>query len=335
MTIITFPLSEAASAHPHLRRFNARTDLRRVADLVELCFADTLDLDGRRYIQQMRRTAEHSQFLNWAASVASRTSFPFSGFVWEQDGEIIGNLSLIPMNARRRKVFLIANVAVHPDHRRRGIARKLTDAALHDCRARRADDVWLHVREDNPGAQALYQGMGFIDRGRRSSWHSPYAPREGEGSTAYKVVPAQARHRKPLLSWMRRLHPEHLDWYLSLKLNLFQPGPLGAVLRLLNGATIQQWAVLRGSRLAGAVSWQRTQAMLDRLWLAVPETIEQGAVTALLNEALHHLRKRKRLHLEIPVGLATDELEAAGFTHNHTLIWMQYGGLNDRNRQSR
>lgn len=57
-----------------------------------------------------------------------------SGFVWEENGQIIGNLSLIPSTKGGRRVVVIANVAVHPDHRRRGIAHELTQRALQTLR---------------------------------------------------------------------------------------------------------------------------------------------------------------------------------------------------------
>ena len=332
MTIITFPLSEARSTHPHLRRFNVRTDLRRVADLVEKCFADTLDLDGRRYIQQMRRTAEHSQFLGWASGVANRASFPFSGFVWEEDGEIVGNLSLIPMPARKGKIFLIANVAVHPEHRRRGIARKLTDAALEDCRNRRADEIWVHVRDDNPGARSLYTSMGFIEHSNRSSWHGHIQKPDNAASPEdVQIGPVQRRYTNKLIAWLERLHPHQLDWYLRLNVNLFLPGLRGKLHRFLNGAVVRQWAAVRDSNLLGVITWQRTHAASDRLWLAAPEKMEAHAITALLSAALSGIKTNKTLHLEYPAGLATSVFEAAGLTHTHTLIWMQYGGLNVRN----
>jgi ribosomal protein S18 acetylase RimI-like enzyme len=334
MTIITFPLSEARSAHPHLRRFNVRTDLRKVADLVEECVSDTLDVDGRRYIQQMRRTAEHSQFLGWASGVASRASFPFSGFVWEQDGEIIGNLSLIPMATSKRKVFLIANVAVHPGHRRRGIARKLTIAALDDCRSRRAEEVWLHVREDNPGARELYTAMGFKERSVRTSWQSNLRKPEFAASSDVRIIPVQGRHSNQLGSWMEQLHPDHLGWYLPFNVNMFLPGLRGKIYRFLNNAVIRQWAAVRGSDLLGVLTWQRTNAAADRFWLAAPHNMDENAIAALLAAARNQIRTNKSLHLEFPAGMAAGAIEASGFSHNHTLIWMQYGGLNVRNRSS-
>lgn len=326
MTIITFPMTEFRPAHPHLRRFNVRTDLQAVANLVERCFDETLDADGRRYIQQMRSTAQHPQFLSWAAGVANRVSFPFGGFVWDQDGQIIGNVSLIPMPARRQKIHLIANVAVHPDHRRRGIARKLTLAALEESRARRADQVWLHVREDNSGARKLYRDMGFLERARRTSWYSSWK-NTGSGVKADGVIlPPKRSHWPQQRDWLRRLHPEQLDWYLSLKRDLLRPGLRGALSRLFSGTSPRQWAVLREGELQGVVSWMRTYSASDRLWLATPPEIDALAVQALLDHALNQVRSSKPLHLEFPAGQATGVLEAAGFDLHHTLIWMQYGG---------
>ncbi|RPJ49686.1 MAG: GNAT family N-acetyltransferase, partial [Chloroflexi bacterium] len=114
----------------YIRKVNIRQDLLAVADLIELCFANTLDEDGREYLRQLRWTARDMNYLSWLQGAAERISTPLYGFVWEENGQIIGNLSLIPLNRGGRLVYLIANVAVHPDHRRRGIGRLLTQEAL-------------------------------------------------------------------------------------------------------------------------------------------------------------------------------------------------------------
>lgn len=41
-----------AELKSNLRSFDMRRDLLAVADLVELCFKDSLDADGRMYIRQ-------------------------------------------------------------------------------------------------------------------------------------------------------------------------------------------------------------------------------------------------------------------------------------------
>src|SRR3972149_2661349 len=115
---LTLPKPKASQ----LRPFDLRRDLLPVADLVELCFAESLDADGRLYIRQMRQAAAGP-----GMALGSATSM--SGFVWVEEGSLVGNLSLIPHHYGRRRLYLIANVAVHPDHRRHGIARTLTQAA--------------------------------------------------------------------------------------------------------------------------------------------------------------------------------------------------------------
>ncbi len=152
MAAITIPL---LAETPQLRPLNILHDLPAVADLIEKCFASTMDAEGRSYLQQMRRAGRDNSFLRWAASAVETASMPLSGYVWEENGQIIGNVSLIPHHHKRKKYYLIANVATHPDHRRRGIGRALTEVAIRHARARNSSEIWLHVRDDNPGAIAL------------------------------------------------------------------------------------------------------------------------------------------------------------------------------------
>ena len=103
-----------------LRPLNIFRDLPQVADLIEQCFSATMDEDGQSYLQQMRSAGRDTSFLQWATSASS---VPLSGIVWEENGKIVGNVSLVVHNYKSRKITLIANVATHPDYRRRGIGR--------------------------------------------------------------------------------------------------------------------------------------------------------------------------------------------------------------------
>ncbi len=328
MTIITFPLSEMTAAHPHLRRFDLRRDLDAVATLVEECFSSTLDADGKRYVRQMRNTAQHPQFLRWAANMAERMSVPFNGFVWEQDGRVVGNLSLIPMHTRGRKIYLIANVAVHADFRRKGIARSLTEAALDECRRKRAHQIWLHVRQDNPGAQQLYEGLGFVERARRTQWYSN--PLEGTRPSGSRppVKGVSLQERRPAhwfqqLAWMNELHPELLEWYLPLNVNSLRPGLAGWFYRMLTGTLPRQWSALWNDRLLGVAAWVRSNASADRLWLAAHPEGETIAIRELLPLVQEKVGRRP-FNVEYPAGRADEAFRAAGFEEHQTLIWMEY-----------
>ena len=92
---MTARLKESTGPLP-IRSFDVRTDLLSVSDLVELCFADRLSPDGEALLRKMRSSARNQRFQEWAYSVAGRVSMPFTGYVWEEGGEIVGNLSMIP-----------------------------------------------------------------------------------------------------------------------------------------------------------------------------------------------------------------------------------------------
>ena len=60
----------------------------------------------------------------------------------------------------------IQDVFVLPDHRRRGIASQLTEAAENEARRRGSDRISLSVsQEQNPAAKLLYEKLGYVDAG--------------------------------------------------------------------------------------------------------------------------------------------------------------------------
>jgi beta-lactamase class A len=100
MSSITIPIK--TNDHPHLRPLNVLRDLSEVADLIELCLSPTMDNDGQRYLSDMRRASRDDSFLRWASRMTETASLPLMGYVWEQDGRIIGNASLIPFDKGKR-----------------------------------------------------------------------------------------------------------------------------------------------------------------------------------------------------------------------------------------
>jgi len=63
----------------------------------------------------------------------------------------------------------IMNVAVHPDHRRKGIASKLLHNLFSDLTGVSA--VYLEVRDSNEPAQRLYEHFGFKPCGKRRNYY--------------------------------------------------------------------------------------------------------------------------------------------------------------------
>ena len=60
----------------------------------------------------------------------------------------------------------VAELYVQPEHRRQGRGLALMNAALTAARAQGADYVEVATSEDDTGARALYERLGFVNRER-------------------------------------------------------------------------------------------------------------------------------------------------------------------------
>ena len=68
--------------------------------------------------------------------------------------------------------FHILNLAVHPQHRRKGIGRRLLEYSLHRAEQRDAEKAFLEVRRSNSPAIELYKKLGFRIIGVRPRYYS-------------------------------------------------------------------------------------------------------------------------------------------------------------------
>ena len=68
----------------------------------------------------------------------------------------------------------LLNIAVHPDARGRGVAKKLVNAGLGYLKEAGAEEVRLEVRPENAPALAAYRDTGFIERGRTRDIHGEW-----------------------------------------------------------------------------------------------------------------------------------------------------------------
>ncbi len=321
MSSITLPVK--VNDHPYIRPMNVLRDLSAVADLIELCFSSTMDQDGQRYLSDMRRASHDDRFLHWASHVAETASMPMTGYVWEQDGRIVGNASLIPFRDHGRRVYLIANVATHPDYRRQGIGRALTERVTHQARAKGASAVWLHVREDNPGAISIYESLGFQEIARRTAWFAGPERSIGSSNTGITIVPRHPRFWPLQLSWLQRIYPDHLSWYHSWTLTAMRPGFWNSLYLFFIDLQIKQWAAVRGDELLATLSWMPQGGRTEPLYAATGEGADGEALTRLLIHARRTMSHYAALSLDFPAGEMTDALLAAGFIPRRTLLWMR------------
>jgi ribosomal protein S18 acetylase RimI-like enzyme len=312
-----------STANGHLRRLDMRQDLAKVADLVELCFRETLDPEGKQYLNEMRRAAHNATLIRWASSMLEESSMPPSGFVWEEDGRLVGNLSLIPIQVQGERGYMIANVATHPDFRGRGIARALTITALGYVHSRGAHNTWLQVREDNPSAIHIYQSTGFSERLRRTSWYSGPSFPDTPIPADVRITKRHPDHWTLQRDWLKRIYPPELEWHIPMEWSAFRPDLLGWLYRFFSLDFPNHWSVERRGELKGVLTWKHSIGYSDPLWLAIPGEIDEQATLGLLLKVRKSVRSLQPLSMNYPAGLAVDILRQAGFYPHQTLIWME------------
>lgn len=319
MTTISIPLK--AQEHSHIRAMNVLRDMSAVADLIELCFAQTMDNDGQRYVNDMRRAGRDEGFLRWANHIAETASLPLMGFVWEENGRIVGNASLIPFRDKGKSIHLIANVATHPDYRRRGIARALTERAVRAARDKHTTAIWLHVRDDNPGAIKMYADLGFAEIARRTSWVLNPALPQPQSALDIQIVPRHPRFWAQQLAWLRRLYPDSIAWYHNWNFNSLRPGFWAWFANLFMDFDLEQWAAVRGDELLATLTSVPNGGRSGSLFATAGGS--PAALTQILSYARHHLSRNHTLTMDFPGGEMTDAIAAAGFAPRRTLIWMR------------
>ncbi len=319
----SFTISAHAEQPANLRPLSILRDLPAVADLIEMCFSSTMDNDGKRYVQDMRRAGNDNSFLKWANRAADSTSLPLTGYIWEENGKIIGNASLVPFRNNKQRVYLIANVAVHPDHRRKGIARILTERAMQHAHEKKINNIWLHVRDDNPAAIDLYTQLGFVERARRTSWQAvtdSYAPIL---QTDIAITNRHPRDWQTQLNWLSRLYPDLLAWHRNWTFASLRPGFFNWLYLLFIDMNIRQWTAVRKDQMEAALAWI-PDGRGEYLFPAISDRSDPVALTALLLQARRDMSPYyPKVAMEFPSTEFDGAILAAGFKSIRTLIWMQ------------
>ena len=145
------------------------TDIRRArsAELPSLGRLGALlvqqhhDFDPRRFLAPRAATAEH-----YAAFLGSQLDDPDAlVLVAEREGRVIGYtfsaMEGYDYKSLRGPAGLLHDILVDPDHRGRGVGRRLLDETISMLRARGARQVVLSTAERNESAQRLFARLGF------------------------------------------------------------------------------------------------------------------------------------------------------------------------------
>jgi len=310
------------------RWIDLRRDLPGIADLLSTAFAERLDEDGHAALRQLRRIAR-SRSAQRTYAAREIPGAPLYGFVWEEEGRIVGNVSLIPLKTRPRQ-YLIVNVAVHPAYRRRGIAAALMEAAMRYAWQRGARAVWLQVETWNHGAIALYHRLGFTDREVVTLWKAqPESPPRAPLPPGLRLHTRLARRREwpQMEAWLTATYPAERQWHFPLPTwQALAPTWGGFFWRLLHPLSFRQWVATRARRLCAAAVWLPAPgAPSDAFLLAAPPDLPPDDLVPLLAAMRRHAHRP--LRGELPQGFLAEGLTAAGFQPNRHLLWMHWTPL--------
>ena len=333
--MITVSTLEQPATSDGLRPVNLRTDLAALADLLEIAFAPTMDSSGRSAIREMRALSRIGAGLGVLQNMSELAQGMSMGYVWVEQGRLIGNVSVYPSNgaADLATAWVIANVAVHPDYQRRGIANRLMQASLEMVRRKRGSKAILQVDADNYTAQRLYRRLGFVDERAWTTWRRPITAvrppmlpqgphithRTGaEWLAEYRLAQQMFPVERGGLGWLRPLYPGQFrrslwsrvkDWVSlrSLERLIIRSEDEGLILASL-------W--IESGLMAGSV----------HLTLMVDPQYEGLYDEALLNTTARRFGDSQALTIEFPADLETTTalLRRYGFSPRREVIHMRW-----------
>lgn len=152
------------SAESGIRPFDIGRDLRPVAELIADAFAHELDKRGSAALREMRIMSHVGALLKLLNRSTGEFDDIFGGFVWVEMGKVVGNVTVQRADSAGVR-WQIANVAVAPPYRGRGISRQLMLRALEYIRENGGDWAVLQVYAQNHVARTLYDRLQFEEVG--------------------------------------------------------------------------------------------------------------------------------------------------------------------------
>lgn len=308
---------------PNIRPIEIRKDLSSIADLIERCFFETMDDEGKDYVRNVRQIARGLGGFYLEHTTPESSPLPFHGYVWIEDGKIIGNLTLIVVRRLSKHTYLIANVAVEPQHRGRGIAKALTERALQHVQENDGKKVLLQVRDDNPPAQHIYLSNGFSEDFRRTTWVWKERPAMlADPVNDLRVTSRRKEEWTQERAWLEELYPKGVSWNLPYDINRLKPGFWTWLNVFLMGGSTRSWSARVGGTLQGTAIHESGLESVDFVWLAGSPAYESLVIPKLLQTVTRYTSSFRKLQINYPATRGESAFLAAGFRKLNTLIWM-------------
>ncbi len=321
-----------STAQNGLQPVDVTRHLGGIADLIELCFSAELDASGRGLIREMQFLSHAGPALR-VLQVLMIGGQPWNlGYVWVDNGRVVGSASTQRATPRSR-AWLVANVAVHPDYRRKGIALMMMRATLDLIAGQGGAEAILQVDDDNLAAITLYRNLGFTQVTTQSTWVRPaYLAVPPFEPSAFDVRPRAADEWTEQFALASLVRPEGLTWGHPLSSQDFRPGLARRLERFFAGRAEEHWVVTEPgtgtgkSALVGSLTLRVNEPDGDRLTLLVHPRYRGKFERAMLVRGLRRLGRRPwgaRVDYDADDEQAGKALTALGFQVRRTLRWMR------------
>lgn len=316
-----------------LRRFDVVRDLGGVADLLERAFAEELEEADLEWLREMKALRFLAPFLWFVSRASPEFRDPFSGFVWVEDGRIVGNVNVNRASLGWRH-WRISNVAVHPAYRRRGIARELLEAAVDLIREGGGEVVMLQVRRANPAAQKLYRSFGFtLIKGTASLKLKRMEPVAFVPAQGFPMRPWSPKEGRKVYELARSVVPARAQWLTPLREERFTLSFEKRLAERVNSLTrrrdVHRWAIERGKGFVATLTIQAMGPLSigpHRLEMMVHPDRRGLLEKALATRALSVLGRypERGVEAEVPSdhAEAIQALKQHGFVEVKTLDWL-------------
>ena len=309
------------------RRARFPQDILHITGLVELCFADVLDYPSRRMLREVRTVARMGP-MAWKISrllgVVRKEEW-LSAYVWEEQGRIVANANVTHRGGEEPD-WLMSNVAVHPDYRRRGIARSLVEYAVNGLHSRGVGDIYLQVDAANRSAVDIYDNVGFAKIACRMAWQRAGGENRlarPAGARSFQVAERKSAEWMEEYELWRSVSPHGTAWNTPLKKKALRPSMWKGMERMLAGEQEKHFLARRGELVEAALAAVGRASGWEGV--LIQREGSGGKVEAdLLHAAWDVFSPGQRALLETTPAVSEHTLEKLGFRKRRTFIWMRY-----------
>ena len=315
-----------------IRPFDLSRDLRAVAELIAVAFAHELDDRGNAALREMRVMSHFGGFLGLVNRNTGEFNDMLNGFVWVESGKVVGNVT-VQRSDKIGSRWQIANVAVAPGYRGRGLSRRLMETAIDHVESCGGDWAVLQVYARNAIARRLYDSLGFEEVSGVVDLRAEHTPR-------MDIAPAvdahfttfQASDWQPLYELANHQLGSKAQWWRAIQRTEYQQTieeQFGEwVQRVIGKSTVYRYAVKVSPRFEAALvltarRWRGEHRL--QLWTR-PE--HYGKLDAnLLRCAMFTLQDYPRWPINISLSTehtaAQELLHGFGFEPVRTLLTMR------------